>query len=192
MQRVISSAQEAFLSKGYERTSIDAIARASGVSKVTIYSYFPTKRALYAAAIQAGESADRGRDPMAQLNPSKPREALVRIGRQFLRFQRDDTTLSKHRTIYAEGAEQPEVARKFYENGPNRRIGEVGQFMKACREAGSLSVVDPDMAAEHFLCLFFGRPHVKAMLGLGKPSAAEDERLVQANVDFFLRAYQGR
>lgn len=189
VQRVIEAAQRSFLADGYERTSVDVIARDSGVSKVTVYSYFPTKRALYAAAMQAAGQAQRSLAMFPRLDPAKPKEGLRRIGRLFLRFQRDDAILKKHRTIYAEGAAQPEVARAFYQHGPSKKIDEVAAYLRACSEAGSLSIRNADVAAEQFLCLFFGRGHVKALLGLGKPTEAEDASLVRANVEFFLRAY---
>ena len=189
VERVIDAAKRAFLADGFERTSVDAIARDSGISKVTIYNYFPTKRALYAAAMQSADRVEQVEFAPVRLDPGMPKEGLRRIARQFLKFQRDDATLSKHRTIYAEGAAQPEVALAFYQQGPSRKMSQVAGYLRACSEAGSLSVRDPDLAAEQFLCLFFGRGHVKALLGLGKPTAAEDESLVRSSVDLFLCVY---
>jgi len=192
VQRVIEAAQRSFLLDGYERTSVDAIARDSGVSKVTIYSYFPTKRALYAAAMHPVAPKEQPQRFWHDLSPATPRESLTLAGRRFLKFQRDEAVLRKHRTIYAEAIEQPEVARAFYASGPQRKMGELAAFLKACQAAKTLDITDPELAAEQFLCLFFGRGHLKAVLGLGKPSAAADATLVRKSVDFFLRAYARR
>ena len=47
----------------------------------------------------------------------------------------------------------------------------------------------PEVAADQFLALFLGIGTIKSMLGLGKPSAAADARLVGHNVAMFMRAY---
>ncbi|MBU5257211.1 TetR/AcrR family transcriptional regulator [Tissierella praeacuta] len=45
--RVIKKAEELFLKLGYKATSMDQIAEESGVSKMTIYKYFPSKEELF-------------------------------------------------------------------------------------------------------------------------------------------------
>ncbi len=44
---IIQSSEELFLEKGYRATTIDEIAERAGVTKKTLYSYFPSKLALY-------------------------------------------------------------------------------------------------------------------------------------------------
>lgn len=192
VQRVVAAAERLFLADGYERTSVDAVARDSGVSKVTIYSYFPTKKDLYAAAMHAVAPKEPPRGFWGDLDPAAPRDSLTLAARRFLKFHRDEAVLRKHRTIYAEAAEQPQVARAFYASGPQRKMAEFAAFLKACQAAKTLDIKHPELAAEQFLCLLFGDGHLKAMLGLGKPSAAADAALVRQSVDFFLRAYASR
>lgn len=45
--QVLEGARLVFLQDGYEGASVDDIARAAGVSKATLYSYFPDKRLLF-------------------------------------------------------------------------------------------------------------------------------------------------
>jgi AcrR family transcriptional regulator len=46
---ILQAAVQLFGDKGYERTSIDELARAAGVGKGTIYSYFQTKSEIFLA-----------------------------------------------------------------------------------------------------------------------------------------------
>ncbi len=46
-EQIRAGAQRLFLSLGYERASMDAIAGAAGVSKQTLYRYYQTKDALF-------------------------------------------------------------------------------------------------------------------------------------------------
>ena len=45
--QVIAGARDVFLAQGFEGASVDLIAREAGVSKATLYSYFPDKRILF-------------------------------------------------------------------------------------------------------------------------------------------------
>jgi AcrR family transcriptional regulator len=45
-QRIINAAFELFYSQGYQSTTMDQVITASGVSKPTVYTYFPSKEAL--------------------------------------------------------------------------------------------------------------------------------------------------
>ena len=45
--QVLKGARDVFMADGFEGASVDDIARAAGVSKATLYSYFPDKRLLF-------------------------------------------------------------------------------------------------------------------------------------------------
>ena len=49
-ERLISAAITAFAQDGYDATTVDAVCRASGLSKGSVYTYFATKEELFLAA----------------------------------------------------------------------------------------------------------------------------------------------
>lgn len=49
---LLGVARAAFVADGFDRVSIDAVARQAGVSKETIYRHFPDKQALFRAAME--------------------------------------------------------------------------------------------------------------------------------------------
>jgi Transcriptional regulator len=51
VQHLLSVARAQFVERGFDAVSIDAIARSAGVSKETIYRYFPDKEMLFRAAL---------------------------------------------------------------------------------------------------------------------------------------------
>ena len=55
-QAVIQAARESFLGKGYSGTSMDTIAETAGVTKQTVYRYYPSKERLFAAVMQLLQS----------------------------------------------------------------------------------------------------------------------------------------
>jgi AcrR family transcriptional regulator len=51
---ILKGARRVFAQRGMRGASVDAIARVSGVAKGTIYLYYPSKLALYRAALMQG------------------------------------------------------------------------------------------------------------------------------------------
>jgi len=49
-QRLVAAAIDAFAKDGYDATTVDAVCRASGLSKGSVYTYFATKEELFLAA----------------------------------------------------------------------------------------------------------------------------------------------
>ncbi|WP_162933327.1 TetR/AcrR family transcriptional regulator [Sulfitobacter mediterraneus] len=47
--RIVALAQQAFVQSGFRAASMEGLAQAVGVSKATLYSYFPDKDAVFAA-----------------------------------------------------------------------------------------------------------------------------------------------
>lgn len=52
-EAILEAAKALFLSLGYANTSMDAVAAAAGVSKLTVYSHFTDKQTLFCSAVMA-------------------------------------------------------------------------------------------------------------------------------------------
>lgn len=189
MRRVIEAAAEQFLEQGFDRTSMDAVAKASGVSKMTIYTYFPTKSALFEAVIGHRTDAVFDLKEDQVLSPDDPRTALTAIGRNFLALMRADDVIGKHRVLFAAAGVQEEACCAFFKQGPAKILARVKDYLDDAIIAGSLEHHDTVASSDQFLSLFLGSSHIKAMLGLGKPTSGEDAMLVSRNVEMFLKAY---
>lgn len=191
VRRVLESASRLFLELGYERTSMEAVAQDAGVSKMTLYSYFPCKASLFEAAV--GQRTDQvlGMDLVADLDAQQPGPTLMKVGREFVRLMRDDDVIGHHRVLFGMGGgEHADVCEAFYRQGPERLTRHVAQYLQAAHQAGSLHVPQPEIAAGQFLSLFLGSPQYRMLLGVLRPTEQEDDLMLQANVDFFLRGYR--
>src|SRR5947209_16908329 len=51
---ILDAARRVFAARGFEGASVDDIARRARVAKGTVYLYYPSKRALYRAALRRG------------------------------------------------------------------------------------------------------------------------------------------
>ncbi|MBQ0827258.1 TetR/AcrR family transcriptional regulator [Streptomyces tagetis] len=50
--RILAAAREEFSARGYERTSVRAVAKAAGVDPALVHHYFGTKEQVFAAAVE--------------------------------------------------------------------------------------------------------------------------------------------
>ena len=51
-ERILDAAEAAFRAEGFRGTSVEGIAARAGMSKVTVYSYFPDKEAAFSAVAE--------------------------------------------------------------------------------------------------------------------------------------------
>jgi AcrR family transcriptional regulator len=54
MAELLEAARRVFAAKGFHGATMEDIAETAGVAKGTVYSYYPSKRAVYWAALQQG------------------------------------------------------------------------------------------------------------------------------------------
>ncbi|MBK9035707.1 MAG: TetR/AcrR family transcriptional regulator [Myxococcales bacterium] len=77
--QLLELGQRAFAERTYDEVSIDDIARAAGISKGLLYHYYPTKRDLYVAGLQA-TADDLLARTVAAADPKLPPLERIRAG----------------------------------------------------------------------------------------------------------------
>jgi AcrR family transcriptional regulator len=189
-RRILEAARSHFYSHGLERASVEAIAAAAGVSKMTIYSHFASKEGLFEAVVR--QRTDRvmgGLAGVEALDPKQPQRALLTIGEQFLTLAREEDTLGQFRAIYGAAGAQPEACRAFYRQGADRLIGDLAAYLRRADAEGTLKVRHPRQAADLFLSMFLGDGHIRGLLMLDMPDARENRALLREAVRVFITAY---
>lgn len=188
--QVLEGARTVFLRDGFEGASVDDIAREAGVSKATLYSYFPDKRLLFVEVAKV-ECASQSDAAIAQVGATGDiREALSIAAKRMVRFFTSEVGLQVHRIIVGESQRFPEIGRQFYESGPARVHQVLRQFLQKAVDEGKLTVDDIDLAADQFPELCKAGLHLQMVLGLrGSPTQDEIDRVVESAVDMFLCRY---
>jgi len=190
---ILDAAMELFPARGYDGCSVDAIAQAAGVSKLTVYSHFADKEALFGAAVTEC-CAQMLPHRLFMPEPGLPvREALASIGRAFLDLMMDERAVSLHRVMVSQAGQDRRLAEIFFSAGPRAALQEMETFLHAANAEGSLCVPAPAGAAEQFFSLLKGVRHMRVLVGLcPPPSSAERDAHVAEIVAMFLRAYAPR
>lgn len=163
---VLGGAREIFLRDGFEGASVDDIARAAGVSKATLYSYFSDKRELFREVTRV-ECERMAEATLARIDfNAPPREVFTTAAHSLTRFLLSNFSLQMFRTCVAEAARFPELGQAFYQNGPEMGRARMVVYLKLAIERGQLHDVDPDMIAEQFSELCRARLWSRAIFGV--------------------------
>jgi len=187
-RRILDAALRVFADHGYRAATMDLIAEAAGLTKPTLYQYFPGKDALFTAMLNvprermlSAVEGDIARPLADQLHDFAWTYADTVMRPDFL---------SLARLIIGEAQRFPEIGTAYQASGPDRLLDGLIAFMEAQRGAGRLRFDDPELAAQDFWGLILSAPRNKALY---EPNAVPDRaavaRYVHNGIAVFLRAY---
>lgn len=185
--QVLEGARVVFMKDGFEGASVDDIAKTAGVSKATLYSYFPDKRLLFAevAKCECLRQADNALEVVTTDSP--PNEVLYQAGQRMIDFFTSEFGLSMFRICTAESGRFPELGQQFYESGPvlvRRRL--VEYFQEAVAK-GQLDITDFDLAADQFAELCKASFFPRLLCGIKTSfTQQETDRVLNGAVQMFL------
>ncbi len=172
--QVLEGALSVFMADGFEGASVDDIARTAGVSKATLYSYFPDKRLLFVevATMECAKQAESAVHDIDMRAP--PQEVLFQAGMHFLRFVTSKIGTQIFRICAAERERFPEIGRAFYNSGPAAMQNALTCYFQQAIKRGELEIADLELAALQFGELCKAGVFMKLVFGLAD-TASEDE-----------------
>jgi TetR/AcrR family transcriptional regulator, mexJK operon transcriptional repressor len=190
--QVLEGARRVFLRDGFDGASVDDIAREAGVSKATLYSYFPDKRLLF-TEICSSECRRQTDEAEAAMEYDVPIEALLTFAAtRIAGFLMSDFGRNMFRLIVAEGNRFPDIAQEFYRNGPGLIHDRLVHHMQHLTAMGQLRIEDFDLAADQFAQLCKAHIHEKLIFGLADTIRPDDvEKSIKGAVEMFLARYRG-
>ncbi|MDH2015312.1 TetR/AcrR family transcriptional regulator [Pseudomonas juntendi] len=190
-EAILEAAKSLFLSLGYANTSMDAVAAAAGVSKLTVYSHFTDKQTLFCSAVMATCQIQLPDLLFEYPVGAQVEDVLLNIARGFQALISSDEAVKLSRLIMAQGSLDPSFGQYFYEAGPKRVLAGMEALLRGAHERGLLRIDNPLRAAEHFFCLVKGAPDYRLLLGCAGPLQGDEaEAHVREVVGVFLRAYR--
>lgn len=191
--QVLEGAREVFMADGFEGASVDDIARAAGVSKATLYSYFPDKRILFTEVVTT-ECRCLAERAEGMIDASAPAgEALAIAARQFVPFLLSEFAQRCFRICMAERDRFPELGEAYYRSGPLNGRQTLIKFLTLAAERGELVIEDFGIAADQFVELCKARLWVRAIFGIQTEFSEEEiAEVVDNAVETFMARYGAR
>ncbi|WP_456389397.1 TetR/AcrR family transcriptional regulator, partial [Profundibacter sp.] len=163
------------------------IAKTAGVSKATLYSYFPDKRLLFAevAKCECCRQADNAVEVAA--DNSTPAEVLYDAGQRMIEFFTSEFGLSMFRICAAESGRFPELGQRFYESGPLLVRTRLVEYFQEAVAKGQLEITDFDLAADQFAELCKASFFPSLLCGIKTTfTQAETDRVLNGAVEMFM------
>lgn len=189
-EQVLQGAKRVFMRDGFERASVDDIAREAGVSKATLYAYFPDKRLLF-MEIATTECQRQADDAMPQIDTSAPMaEVLTRAATRIFSAIHNDFGRRIYQIAVAEADNFPAFAAEFYCSGPKLVQDRLAELLQIGVARGELEIDDVPFAAAQFAQLIKAEQHDRLVFGISKPSTrAEADKVVNSAVQMFMARY---
>jgi TetR/AcrR family transcriptional regulator, mexJK operon transcriptional repressor len=195
--RLLDVATTLFMERGFDGTSIDAVAEAAGISKPTVYARYRDKRDLFAAVLRG-----RIRDWLAPLSvaaeaqatdsdPQNIETTLHELSRHMLDQASMPECATLQRILAAQAVQFPELAKLAHEDGWLRGVRGVAILLRQFAARGEIRVDDPELAADLFLNLLLGHSARLALHGIADdPESLQRRR--RAVVELFLNGVTAR
>jgi AcrR family transcriptional regulator len=89
-EQILDIAEELFVTKGYEQTSIEDICRIADVSRPTVYNLYENKGAIYLACVRRARTILERKLAEAALSTPDPYEQLLRGGDAHFQILEED------------------------------------------------------------------------------------------------------
>jgi TetR/AcrR family transcriptional repressor of mexJK operon len=188
---ILAAAERAFLAGGFGAVTMDAIARAAGVSKATVYAHFHGKEELFGAVVAHVSRRRFGGFSLEALDPVNIEKSLTTIAVRFLDLVLSPEAIAVNRIIIGEVARFPALGQVFWAAGPDRTRAQIEAFLRRAAAAGTLAVSDARLAAEQFAALARGEIHYRSLSGQERPANPAALAAAATNaVATFLRAFR--
>ncbi len=192
--QILSGAKKVFLREGFAAASTDVIAREAGVSKRTLYAYYPSKEELFEDVLreltvenpqtQVLESVRRI-DPKSR---EELRETLVVLGEKLITTMMDSDYLALLRTIIADSHRFPKLSEIFRSTVPERGIREGTAMIQRSQQNGVAVEGNPEVMIRMFIGPLLSYALVDGLFRPGDQPQPPTTEKIEEIVDLYMRA----
>ena len=190
-EAILASARAEFFEYGFASASIERIAAAANVSKVTIYNHFQTKENLFSAMVGSECRVMRGSLPEISDDEVPLRVELMGFAESMMKFLSSPDIIRFDRRMAAEVERHPEMGELFLNAGPRLMHKMLTEMIATEMDRGRLANADPREAAAHLYGMVKGFADVEWRFSNPESAPASvNTATLGAAVDRFLFAYR--
>ena len=189
---LLDTALDMFLDSGFERTTIDAIAAALGMTKRTVYARYTDKAALFRACVE--RAIERYTIPFDQFRAADTGDlaaTLTTVAHLRIAKIMSPEGLRMQRILNAEAPRFPEIFDRFYEKAARPTVDFLAELLRREVNAGGVATEDPDRAALAFMSMVVGAP-ARIIVAGSAIAPAELEERIRFSVRLFLNGVRPR
>ena len=190
IDRLLEAANQFFMEKGFEATSMGEIAKHAHASKETFYRHFPTKEELFQAALLRRAEQIATEFGSVLLSQASPEIALAKFGQVVLERLLTPEAMSFRRVMMMESVRFPELHKSLHARGPARVNTALAHYLEDQVSKGRLRQMNSTVAARQFFDLVAADMTIEASVhSMPKPTTSEMRQRVKEALDCFLHGY---
>ena len=190
IDRLLVAANQFFMEKGFEATSMGEIAKHAHASKETFYRHFPTKEELFQRALLRRAEQIATEFGSVLLSQAPPEIALAKFGQVVLERLLTPEAMSFRRVMMMESVRFPELHKSLHARGPARVNTALAHYLEDQVSKGRLRQMNSTVAARQFIDLVAADMTIEASVhSMPKPTTSEMRQRVNEALDCFLHGY---
>jgi AcrR family transcriptional regulator len=188
-RQILEAAFRVFGARGLHQATLDDVAREAGITKGTIYLYFPSKAALFTAMLKArvNDIMPSVAAPAGGRDALTTRQILGTLGPRLYQFFQSPAYLAMYRTVVSEASQFPEATAHFYREGILQASQRLADVIRRGITAGEFRQVDPVIAARAGVGMFQIFAVSQGLLGGQRILPIADAKIVRTVTEIFLR-----
>ena len=190
---LLDTAMDLFLKKGFEQTTVDSIAKVMHMTKRTIYTRYPSKEALFNAAVN--QAIEGYFIPIAELEKLETEDleaTLVAQARLMVENYLSPRGLRLHRVINSEVMRFPDLTRILFEKDTKPIIAYLTGLFARHQQSGELNIERPEATGALFFASAVGATARGTIVGSPLTDIVDREDHIRFAVKLFLNGIRAR
>lgn len=181
---VLDAAIAVFAQKGYARTKMDDIAKAAGISKGTVYLYFPSKDALVEGIVRrAVTPIAEGALPQLAAFQGDPRLPITMLIKVLVGLLGDPERLAVPRLILREGMNIPAIAEIYRRDVLDLAIPTLTGLVERGIASGHLRPLDPELTVRSIIGPIIAHLMLSEVFGIRPEGKLSFDRLMENHLN---------
>ena len=186
-EEILVAALHVFGEHGFARARLEDVARRAGVSKGTLYLYFPSKEELFRAMVRARVVTTlAAAEQRIDAHSGTAREQLVSLAQSMWQTIRKDEMARISRLVQFELGNFPELARFYFQEVITRARRLVETILRRGIEAGEFRPVNARFAARMLPSMLVHSSQAQCFFAKFEPEPLTDEQIIDGVVDLYL------
>lgn len=181
---VLDAAMAVFTERGFVGARVEEIARRAGVSKGTVYLYFPSKVALIEGIIQrAVAPVAQGALPQLAAFEGDPRVPITMLLKAITGLLSDPARLAIPRLFLREGMNIPAIADIYRRDVLDLAIPVLTQLVARGVASGHLRQIDPELTVRSIVGPLIAHVALSEVFGIRPDDGLALDRLIDNHLD---------
>lgn len=175
--KLVKAGAQLFLSHGYEKTTMDAVAAKAGMSKRTLYTRFPGKADLFEAVVNDVLSRTVRALGEEHTFEGSLQDNLVAFAENLLKSALVPDVIAVERVVTGEAKQFPELAARLHQRFADYIVDLLSELIAHFEPKQTRPQAAVRRDAELFLAMVVLPPIRRAVLFQSKPGLHEEDRL---------------